>query len=232
MFQLLIYFFLFPDGAALQKPSDSLGCVGAALLLVFCEVSFVLWWFVFALVWFLSAAKEWSTEAIERISTRLHVGLWTTSVAITVHVLLSDYITTDEFTGLCVVKNEFLLIAKIAFVVLGSIFAVLTSVALKNVRKALVFLYAGKPAFKLERLIYRVGITSLGICVPLFVCLMCSFFDSLTTLMVSVGMKFLSAIFAAMWVFSSKTFRNWNKILRPGLTAKGLRAGDIPVTKV
>lgn len=206
--------------------------MGAALLLLFCEASFALWWFIFALVWFLSAAKEWSTEAIERISTRLHATVWITSVSITVHVLLSDYITTDEFTGLCVAKNNFLAIAEVAFVVLGAVFAVVTSVALKNVRKALVFLYAGKPAFKLERLIYRVGITSLGMCVPLFVCLMCSFFDSLTTLMVSVGMRFLSAIFAAMWVFSSKTFRNWNKILRPAFAAKGLRAGDIPVTKV
>lgn len=222
-------FVFFLGGTVLIKPSDSLGCVGAALLLLFCEVAFSLWWYVFSLVWFLSAAKEWSTEAIEGISTRLHVMLWSTTTAATVYALLSNSIVANEFTGLCKVKSDALVIVKLLFVVLGSVFAVLTSVALKNVRKAMVYLYAGRNPYKLERLICRVGVTSLGICVPLFLCLLCSFFDSLTSVMVEVGMKLLSTIFAAMWVFSSKTFRSWNKVLRPNFTSK-LR--DIPVTKV
>lgn len=199
-------------------------------MLLFCEIAFTLWWCVFCLVWFLSAAKEWSTEAIEKVSTRLHAAVWTLTTAAIIYTLLSNNIEANELTGFCEVKSHILVICKLGFAVLGSVLAVLTSVALKNVRRALVYLYAGRSPFKLERLIYRVGITSLGICVPLFICLLCNFFGTLTAMMVQLAMRLLSAIFAALWVFSSKTFKNWNKILRPALTNKGLR--EIPVTKV
>lgn len=114
--------------------------------------------------------------------------------------------------------------------VFGAILAVLTSVALKNVRRALVYLYAGRSPFKLERLICRLSVTNVGISVPLFVCLLCNFFDTQTAVLVKVALRLLSAIFAALWVVSSKTFKKWNKILRPTFANKEMR--DIPVAKV
>lgn len=214
----------------LAKPSDSLTCIAAALVLLFCEVAFALWWCVFCLVWFLSAAKEWSTEAIEKISTRIHACLWTLSSITVLYTLLTNDIVANQRTGLCQVKSHVLVIFQLVFVVFGSILAVLTSVALKNVRRALVYLYAGRSPFKLERLIYRLSVTNVGISVPLLVCLLCNFFDTQTATLVKVALRLLSASFAALWVVSSKTFKKWNKILRPTLANKDVR--EIPVAKV
>lgn len=61
---------------AYEKPAESLSCVGISLILLFCDIAYTLWWTVFCFVWFLSAMKEWSTEAIERISSRLHAVVW------------------------------------------------------------------------------------------------------------------------------------------------------------
>lgn len=114
-------------------------------------------------------------------------------------------------------------------VLLGAVLAVITSVALKNVRKALI--YAGRSPFKLERLICRLGVICLGIFLPLFVSLLCAFFNTLSVTMLKVGLRFLSAIFASLWVFSAKTFKSWNKILKPKFSRKRNRETG-PVTKV
>lgn len=225
-----MFFVCFAARTELAKPSDSLTCIAAALVLLFCEMAFALWWCVFCLVWFLSAAKEWSTEAIEKISTRIHACLWTLSSISILYTLLSNDIVANQRTGLCQMRSHVLVIVQLVLVVFGSILAVLTSVALKNVRRALVYLYAGRSPFKLERLICRLSVTNIGISVPLLVCLLCNFFDTQTAALVKVALRLLCAIFAALWVVSSKTFRKWNKILRPATANKELR--EIPVVKV
>lgn len=120
---------------------------------------------------------------------------------------------------------------QLVIVLIGAVLAVVTSVALKNVRRALVYLYAGRSPFKLERLMYRLCVTNVGICVPLLVFLLCNFFDTHhMSVFVKVAARFTSAIFPALWVVSSKTFKKWNKILRPTMTNKEVR--EIPVVKV
>ncbi|XP_022916616.2 frizzled-4-like [Onthophagus taurus] len=212
---------------SILKPYDNWLCISIALVLTFCEFAFCIWWFIFCLVWYLSAAKEWSTEAIERTAPRLHALTWTVSIIPIIYALISNNIVINEFSGFCEVTTLLLIIFEMIFTLLGAILAVLTSVALKNVRKTLI--YAGKSPYKLERLIYRLGIISLGICLPLFICLMCYFLDNLTVALLKVCLKLLSAVFAAIWVFSSKTFKRWNKIIRPSFTHKDL---TMPVTKV
>lgn len=215
-------------GASIIKPYNLL-CVSIALVVTFCEFAFCMWWCIFCLVWYLSAAKEWSTEAIERTSQVLHAVTWTTSTMPVIYALVSNNITINEFSGLCEINSYISIICQMIFVLAGAIMAVLTSVALKNVRKALI--YAGRSPYKLERLIYRLGVISSGICFPLFICLMCYFVDTLTVALMKTCLRLLSAIFASFWVFSSKTFKSWNKILRPPFSNhKNLHS--VPVTKV
>lgn len=208
---------------------DSLICICASLLTNFCDFSFSLWLCVFCFVWYLSASKEWSTEAIEKISKRLHGLVWTLSFIPIVYGLIWNNIQTNHFTGFCEMNSYFISGFQMVFVLLGAILAVITSVALKNVRKTLI--YAGRSPFKLERLICRLGVISLGMFLPLFVSLLCGFFDTLSVALLKVGLRFLSVIFASLWVFSAKTFKSWNKILRPNFGGK--RNGNTgPVTKV
>jgi len=212
----------------LEKPTDSLSCTSLALILIYVDVATCLWWWIFCFVWYLSAAKEWSTEAIEKISTRLHALVWSLSTVPLIFVLISRNIDLNELTGFCQISSYSLVIFELCFVTIGFILAAFTSIALKNVREALV--YEGRCPYKLERLILRLGVISLGICAGLFFSLLCNFFDNFYVVLLQVSLQFLSAIFASLWVFSSKTFRSWNKMLRPSTRNKGLHS--MPSTKI
>ncbi|KAF5270682.1 hypothetical protein FQA39_LY01420 [Lamprigera yunnana] len=89
----------------LEKPTDSLGCTSVALMLVYLDVATTVWWCVFSFVWYLSAAKEWSTEALEKISTKLHTFVWTTSTIPVVFILISRNIHLNELTGFCEISS-------------------------------------------------------------------------------------------------------------------------------
>lgn len=217
---------LIPGEVMIERSYDNFLCVCMSLLLNFCDFSFSLWWCVFCFVWYLSASKEWSTEALEKISTRLHGVVWTLSFVPVTYTLISNNIKANHFTGFCDVNSYFLLAFQLVFVLTGAVLAVVTSVALKDVRRALI--YAGRSPFKLERLICRLGVICLGIFIPLLVSLTCGFFNTLSVALLKVGLRFLSVIFCSLWVFSSKTFKSWNKILRPKFSDKG----NVPVTKV
>lgn len=213
----------------LEKPTDSLACTGVALVLIYTDIAMCLWWCVFCFVWYLSAAKEWSTEALEKTSARLHALVWSTSTIPLVLVLISRDIGQNRLTGFCEITSVFLVVVEVAFVSAGCSLGVLTSVALKNVRKALIL--EGRCPYKLERLILRLGIISFGICAGLFVSLLCNFFENFYVILLKVSAQFASAIFAALWVFSSKTFKSWNKILCPSFRNKGLHT-SMPSTKI
>ncbi|XP_018327987.1 frizzled-4-like isoform X2 [Agrilus planipennis] len=197
----------------IEKPTENLSCVCFALIIIYIDVAVCLWWSVFCFVWYLTAAKEWSTEAIENISTRLHALIWTLSMIPIINSLMYKNIESNKTFGFCFVSSSILIIFELCTITLGCALALMMSTALKNVRKALVC--AGRSPYKLERLILRLSVISVGICVPLFVSLLCNFFDNFVVLLMKIAMQFLSAIFASLWVFSEKTFKSWNKVLKP-----------------
>ncbi|XP_076249896.1 frizzled-10-A-like [Rhynchophorus ferrugineus] len=196
---------------AYEKPAESLSCVGISLILLFCDIAYTLWWTVFCFVWFLSAMKEWSTEAIERIATRLHAVVWIFSAIPMFYVLMSNHISINHLSGFCEVTNKVLVFFQLFFMIISSILAVLTSVALKNVRKTL--LIAGRSPLKLERLFYRLLVISVGISVPFFMYLMCQFYNTFTIALTKLVLRKTSIIFATLWVYSPKTFDMWRDLL-------------------
>lgn len=185
--------------------------MGIALILLFCDIAYTLWWTVFCFVWFLSAMKEWSTEAIEKISTRLHAVVWIFSAIPMFYVLMSNHISINHLSGFCEVTNKVLVFFQLFFMVISSILAVLTSVALKNVRKTLII--AGRCPLKLERLFYRLLIISIGISVPYLMYLMCQFYNTFTLSLVKLVLRKTSIIFATLWVYSPKTFDMWRDLI-------------------
>lgn len=220
--------FICLGATVLEKPTDSLGCTSVALLIVYLDVATTLWWTIFCFVWYLSAAKEWSTEALEKISAKLHAFAWALSTIPLVFILITRDIRLDELTGFCEIFCIPLTIVQLCVAGVGCCLAAFTSVALKNVRRAL--MYEGRSPFKLERLILRLGIISLGICVCTCFSLICNFFDNFYVTLLKISLQFLGAIISSSWVFSSKTFKNWNKILRPKSCQKILT--HLPSTKV
>ncbi|KAJ8953579.1 hypothetical protein NQ318_003001 [Aromia moschata] len=195
----------------LEKPAESLSCVGISLILLFCDLAFTLWWCVFCFVWFLSAMKEWSTEAIEKIATRLHTTMWIFSAIPMFYILMSNNININYLSGFCEVKTPTLVLFQLFFMLLSCALCVLMLIALRNVRNTL--LLAGRSPEKLERLFYRILIISVGICVPHFLYLVCQFYDTFTMALLKLVLRKISIIFATLWVYSSKTFRMWNDLI-------------------
>lgn len=63
-------------------------------------------WFANACVaWYLTAASEWSTEALERAAAYLHAVSWGWAGAWTAAALALRRVTADELTGTCVVSD-------------------------------------------------------------------------------------------------------------------------------
>lgn len=155
--------------------------------------------------------KEWSTEAIEKVSTRLHAIVWSFSAIPMFYVLMSNHISINHLSGFCEVANKVLLLFQLFFMVISSILAVLTSVALKNVRKTLII--AGSSPVKLERLFYRLLVISIGISVPYLMYLMCQFYNNFTLTLVKLVLRQTSIIFATLWVYSPKTFEMWKELI-------------------
>lgn len=211
----------------MQKPYESLGCVFVSLAITFLDSAYTLWWCAFSYVWYLSASKKWSTEALEKISSRVHVTIWTTSLVPIICALFSNKIKVNDFTGFCEFSTYVLPTVQLVLVLVGAVMVIKTLLALRNVRKALI--QAGRSPVKLERLIYRFFIITIGICVPFVVSLICNFFDNFTLDLLKIGFQFTSFTFATFWVFSSKTFKSWNKILRYKMKDKTV---IMPITKV
>lgn len=215
---------------SLQKPYDNFTCVFIALLIVFLDFSYTLWWCALAYVWYLSASKEWSTEAIERISSKIHFGIWMTSLIPIITALFSNKMRINDFIGFCQFSTYILSLIQLLIVLIGIVLAVKTAIGLQRISETLVC--ARRPPYKLDKLICRLFIIGLGVCMPWLVSVLCQFFENKNNIvveMLKIGMKFLSYIFASFWVFSPKTFKTWNKFLR-------LKGRDktviMPITKV
>lgn len=167
-------------------------------------------------MWYLSASKEWSTEAIERISSKIHFVIWMLSLIPIICALFSNKMRINDFIGFCQFSTHILSLIEILIIVIGIVLAIRTSIGLRRIRKSLVC--ARRPPYKLDKLICRLFIISLGVCVPWLISVFCQFFENKSTNivieMLKIGMKFLSFIFASFWVFSPKTFKTWNKLLR------------------
>lgn len=195
----------------MEKPAESLSCVGISLILLFCDLAYSLWWCIFCFVWFLSAMKEWSTEAIEKISTRLHTTVWIFSAIPMFYILMSNNININYLSGFCEVKTPALVLFQLFFMLVSCALAILMLIALRNVRNTL--LLAGRSPEKLERLFYRLLIISLGIFIPHFLYLICQFYDTFTMALFKLVLRKISIIFSTLWVYSPKTFEMWNDLI-------------------
>lgn len=215
------------DPMVLNRSYDSCICIGSALITTYFEIAYANWWLIFAYVWYLSAAREWSTEAIERISCRLHHYVWTSSLLPIIYVLLANAISFNTITGVCQLDSRLLTAVAALIVSVGGMLSILTTRALHRVK--LTLLYSGSRPYKLDRLVYRLCVISFGICVSLLIALgarhmrsysrqeqqsdSSSATGNLTTELVRIGGFCASACFASLWVVSAKTFRTWNKFV-------------------
>uniref|UniRef100_A0A1S4G8S5 Putative frizzled receptor 3 n=1 Tax=Anopheles gambiae TaxID=7165 RepID=A0A1S4G8S5_ANOGA len=76
-------------------------CLAYYILKHYLLLSASTWWLIFGLCWYLSTAKQWSCEALERKSGLFHVLAWVVPFAAPIGALLRGHIQRFELTGFC-----------------------------------------------------------------------------------------------------------------------------------
>ncbi|XP_035912815.1 frizzled-3 isoform X2 [Anopheles stephensi] len=80
-------------------------CLAYYILKHYLLLSASTWWLIFGLCWYLSTAKQWSCEALERKSGLFHVLAWVVPFAVPIGALLRGHIQRFELTGFCTARG-------------------------------------------------------------------------------------------------------------------------------
>uniref|UniRef100_A0A182T6M4 G-protein coupled receptors family 2 profile 2 domain-containing protein n=1 Tax=Anopheles maculatus TaxID=74869 RepID=A0A182T6M4_9DIPT len=80
-------------------------CLAYYILKHYLLLSASTWWLIFGLCWYLSTAKQWSCEALERKSGLFHVLAWVVPFAAPIGALLRGHIQRFELTGFCTARG-------------------------------------------------------------------------------------------------------------------------------
>ncbi|GMT01236.1 hypothetical protein PENTCL1PPCAC_23410 [Pristionchus entomophagus] len=84
---------------------DSSLCTLSFFLTYYFSMAAVLWWFMFAFTWYLSATRKWVPESLEASSIRVHVVAWFAPLVAAIVVVMTHSVDSSELTGLCGVGN-------------------------------------------------------------------------------------------------------------------------------
>uniref|UniRef100_T1DF93 Fzd-4-1b n=1 Tax=Dendrocoelum lacteum TaxID=27895 RepID=T1DF93_9PLAT len=156
--------------------NETTWCKIIFLMVYFFSSASALWWVVLTVTWFLSASRHWGNEAIESISSILHLLSWGIPALKSIFVLILHKIDADELTGQCFVGNNdkealigFVLIPQIIYLLIGMIFLGLGYYSILKVRKS----FLQQPNCidtnnikRLEKLMAKIGVFSILYIIP------------------------------------------------------------------
>ncbi|XP_030564387.1 frizzled-3 [Drosophila novamexicana] len=94
------------------------------------------WWLIFALCFYLSSHKKWSSEALEKRSGLFHVLAWVPPLAPPIAALLLERVRPSELTGMCTAPG-FVELPALALLLLGLYFTLRASRSLHTLQQQL-----------------------------------------------------------------------------------------------
>uniref|UniRef100_A0A182MZK7 Frizzled receptor 3 n=1 Tax=Anopheles dirus TaxID=7168 RepID=A0A182MZK7_9DIPT len=108
-------------------------CLAYYILKHYLLLSASTWWLIFGLCWYLSTAKQWSCEALERKSGLFHVLAWVVPFAAPIGALLRGHIQRFELTGFCTARG-FTELPVLLLLLTGAVLVSLALAALARLR--------------------------------------------------------------------------------------------------
>ncbi|KAH8416531.1 hypothetical protein KR222_007786, partial [Zaprionus bogoriensis] len=94
------------------------------------------WWLIFALCFYLSSHKKWSSEALEKRSGLFHVLAWVPPLAPPIAALLLERVRPSELTGMCSAPG-FVELPALVLLLLGLYFTLRASRSLHTLQQQL-----------------------------------------------------------------------------------------------
>ncbi|XP_058127098.1 frizzled-3 [Anopheles ziemanni] len=124
------------DGSAPSTRADcsiTSQCLAYYILKHYLLLSASTWWLIYGLCWYLSTAKQWSCEALERKSGLFHVLAWVVPFAAPIGALLRGNIQRFELTGFCTARG-FTELPTLLLLMVGAALVCLALAALARLR--------------------------------------------------------------------------------------------------
>lgn len=144
-------------------------CLAYFIIINYLILSASFWWLIFGLSWWLSTAKQWSPEALERKSGLFHVFAWLLPLASPIVALLFGAIKKTELTGMCT-SVGFTEIPSFVLLVIGMIFVILSARSLRSLK-------ASWKNEKLSQVMSRILLFSLIYVIPAISAIVFMFLD-------------------------------------------------------
>ncbi|KAK3924157.1 Frizzled-2 [Frankliniella fusca] len=222
-------------------------CTIVFLLVYYFGMASSIWWVVLTLTWFLAAGLKWGNEAIAGYSQYFHLLAWLVPTVQTVAVLVMAAVDGDPVAGICYVGNQnadnlrvFVLAPLLLYLLLGLSFLVGGFVSLFRIRSVIKQqggMGGRSKAYKLEKLMIRIGIFSVLYAVPATIVIGCHLYESslftdwmtplacqcgaapatpqrplYSVLMLKYFMALAVGITSGVWIWSGKTLDSWRRL--------------------
>ena len=159
---------------------DNSLCTLTAIVTLYFNLASTAWFLVFCIGWYLSAAKNWSSESIQNLSNIFHGIVWSSPILPTILTVIKHQISADELTGLCQINEPnnlwFAAIPNAAVVSLSFLLTYYTALALTKVRRTVKVVY--KSSAKLEKLMVRLLVFSAMQIFPTIAIIFCIFHET------------------------------------------------------
>ncbi|XP_037938162.1 frizzled-3 [Teleopsis dalmanni] len=167
--------------AALEEPLGRISapctlsppCLASYITTSYLSLCAATWWLIFAICFYLSSHKKWSSEALEKKSGLFHVLAWVPPLAPPIAALLMENVHPNELTGMCSAPG-FVEIPTLVLLVLGLFFMLRTSRSLNTLQHQM------QPTFghqRFSQIRKRFLIFSLVFLLPTAAGLVVSFFE-------------------------------------------------------
>lgn len=152
---------------------ESTLCVVIFLIQYYFGIAGHIWWLVLTLTWYLAASRKWGLEAINSIACYFHLFAWAVPAVLTIAILVTGRVDSNELTGMCYVGNHdkwpllvYIIIPMCFLLLVGQIFLLAGFVSLLRFKTNLKTEVDNSNIRKLEKLMAKIGIFAILYTVP------------------------------------------------------------------